>query len=128
MVGFIVTIQVLVYPAMAKVPADAFPTYEAFHQRRVVAVLSVFAVAEVAAAGALAVVDTGTPTAVWLVGGAILTALWVSTGAFYAPLHGRLAAGFDPALHRRLVTWNWLRVAGWSVRGVLALVGVASAA
>ncbi|MEY2958954.1 MAG: hypothetical protein RLZZ01_1522 [Actinomycetota bacterium] len=120
MVGFIWTIQLLVYPLMAKVPAAGFVTFERFHQQRVVAVLSVFAVVEVVSAGALALVDTGTPTWLWLTGGVVLVALWVSTGAYYAPLHGRLATGFDGRLHRRLVRSNWLRTALWSARGVLA--------
>jgi hypothetical protein len=120
MVGFIWTIQVLVYPTMGRVPVSAFAAYEQFHQRRVVAVLAPFAVTEVIAAAALAFVDTGVPTQLWLTGGALLAALWISTGAFYAPLHGRLAAGFEPALHARLVRANWARTIAWSVRGVLA--------
>lgn len=120
MVGFIWTIQLLVYPIMRRVPAPAFVAYEQFHQRRVVTVLAPFAVAEVVAAAALAFVDTGVPAGWWLTGGALLAALWISTGAFYAPLHGRLAAGFDPALHTRLVRSNWARTIAWSVRGALA--------
>ena len=38
------------------------------------------------------------------------------------PLHGRLAQGFDAVAHRRLVSTNWVRTAGWSVRGLLALL------
>lgn len=120
MVGFIWTIQLLVYPMMARVPGVAFADYEQFHQRRVVAVLAPFAVTEVVAAGALAVVDTGVPVWLWLTGGTLLAALWVSTGVFYAPLHGRLAGGFDEHLHHRLVRSNWLRTWTWTLRGVLA--------
>lgn len=122
MVGFIWTIQLLVYPLMAKVPPDGFVAFERFHQQRVVVVLSVFAVAEVATAGLLALVDTGVPRELWLTGGVLLVVIWVSTGAFYAPLHGRLSVGFDERLHRRLVRANWLRTVGWTLRGVLALV------
>jgi hypothetical protein len=127
MVGFIWTIQLLVYPLMAKVPAGGFVEFERFHQQRVVAVLSVFAVAEVVSAGALALVDTGIDAAWWMAGGAVLVALWVSTGAFYAPLHGRLTGGFDEASHRLLVRSNWIRTVGWSVRGVIAAAMVVAA-
>jgi hypothetical protein len=120
MVGFIWTIQLLVYPMMARVPGSAFPDYEKFHQRRVVAVLVPFAVVEIVAATAIAFVDTGAPRALWLTGGAVLAALWISTGAFYAPLHGRLSGGFDAALHARLVRFNWLRTIGWSARAIIA--------
>ncbi len=128
MVGVIWTIQLLVYPAMARVPANGFVEYEAFHQRRVVAVLAVFAVVEVVTAGlfAFGVGDVSRP--LWLVGGALLVVLWVSTGAYFAPLHGRLADGFDADLHARLIATNWIRTVLWSARGVLALLIVREAA
>lgn len=128
MVGFIWTIQLLVYPMMARVPGVAFPDYEQFHQRRVVVVLAPFAVAEVLAAAAIAVLATGVPVALWLTGGMLLAGLWISTGTFYAPLHGRLADGFDPELHERLVRANWLRTWAWTVRGALSVAMVVAAA
>lgn len=128
MVGFIWTIQLLVYPMMAKVPGDAFPAFEQFHQRRVVVVLAGFAIVEVVAAAALAVVDTGVPRPLSLAGGVLLVAIWVSTGAFYAPLHGRLGAGYDPAVHALLVTTNWFRTVGWTIRGVVALLALIAVA
>ena len=128
MVGFIWTIQLLVYPMMVRVPGPAFDEFEQFHQRRVVAVLAPFAVTEVVSAAALAVVDTGVPRWLWLFGGALLAALWIATGAFYAPLHGRLASGFDARLHHRLVRSNWFRTIAWSVRGALAAMMLAVAA
>lgn len=119
MVGFIWTIQVLHYPLMGKVPEGAFPAYVEAHQRRVVAVLAVFAVVEVVSAAAIGFAD-GVPRWLWLGAGAVLVALWVATGAFYAPLHGRLADGWDADLHALLVHSNWFRTVGWTVRGVAA--------
>ncbi len=119
MVGFIWTIQILHYPLMAKVPADAFPSYVDAHQRRVVAVLAVFAVTEVVSAAAIGFVGD-VPTWLWLGAGSVLVAIWVGTGLFYAPLHGRLAEGWDAGLHDLLVRSNWFRTLGWSVRGVAA--------
>lgn len=126
MVGFIWTIQLLVYPLMARVPAEGFVVFERFHQNRVVVVLALFSFAEVVSAAAL--VFSGVDRSLWLAGGLLLVALWVSTGAFYAPLHGRLAGGFDPNLHSLLVNTNWLRTIGWTARGVLALVVLVRAA
>lgn len=120
MVGFIWTIQVLHYPLMAKVPAAAFPAYVDSHQKRVVAVLAVFAVVEVVSAAAIGFVTDAVPTWLWLGSGALLVVIWVATGAFYAPLHGRLADGWDSGLHDQLVRTNWFRTIGWSIRGVAA--------
>jgi len=120
MVGFIWTIQVLQYPLMAKVPPEAFPDYVDSHQRRVVAVLAVFAVVEVVAAASIGFATDAVPNWLWLGSGGLLAAIWIATGAFYAPLHGKLAGGWDPDLHAQLVNTNWFRTIGWSIRGVAA--------
>ena len=127
MVGFIWTIQLLSYPMMAAVPADAFPAYEAAHTRRVTQTLAVIAPLEVVAAGGVALFVDAVPTWLSVGAGALLAAIWVSTGLYYAPIHGRLATGFDPALHRRLVSTNWLRTIAWTVRGVAAIAMIAVA-
>jgi hypothetical protein len=38
-----------------------------------------------------------------------------------APAHRRLSGGFDPAVHRRLVTSNWIRTVAWMTRLPVAL-------
>jgi len=121
MVGFIWTIQLLSYPMMAAVPADDFPAYEAAHTRRVTHTLAVIAPLEVATAAGVALFVDAVPNWLSIGAGALLAAIWVSTGLFYAPLHGRLSAGFDPALHRRLVTTNWVRTIAWTARGAAAV-------
>ncbi|MGF1668555.1 MAG: hypothetical protein ACFCVC_20015 [Acidimicrobiia bacterium] len=121
MVGFIWTIQLVQYPIMARVPAEGFIAFERAHQRRVVGFLALFGVAEVVTAGWLFVAPGGLPRLPLGVAGALLAVIWVSTGLFFAPLHGRLAQGFDASLHRRLVAANWLRTALWTARGVVVL-------
>jgi hypothetical protein len=46
---------------------------------------------------------------------------WLSTWRIQIPLHHRLAKGFDPEVHRRLVATNWGRTAAWSIRGACLL-------
>ena len=62
------------------------------------------------------------PAEIPFVAGIILAGLWISTGTYYAPLHGRLAEGYDEGRVRVLIRTNWARTAGWTVRGVLAAV------
>ena len=127
MVGFIWTIQLLSYPMMAAVPRDGFATYEALHARRVVILLALIAPAEVVAAAGVALFVDDVPAWLSVGAGALLVAIWLSTALFFAPLHGRLGAGFDPVLHRRLVASNWLRTAAWTARGAAAVAMVAVA-
>ena len=121
MVGFSWTIQILQYPLLAAVPADAFPGFEAEHQRRVVAVLAIFGPVEVVMAALVFLTVPQVPAWLSLSSGLLLAGIWVATGVYYAPIHGRLSSGFDRVLHRRLVTTNWLRTIAWTVRGVAAV-------
>ncbi len=120
MVGFIWTIQVLQYPLMAEVPESGFPRFEAVHQRRVTAVIALFGPLEVVMAALVFLTVDSVPSWLSFTSGALLAAIWVSTAFFYAPLHGRLANGFDQALHRRLMIGNWVRTLAWSLRGIIA--------
>ena len=120
MVGFIWTIQLLQYPLMAEVPRDGFPRFEAVHQRKVTAVIALFGPLEVVVAALVFFTVDTVPTWLSFGSGAVLAAIWTSTAFFYAPLHARLADGFDEVLHRRLVATNWLRTVAWTARGVAA--------
>ena len=122
MVGLIWTVQMVVYPAMREVPADAFPGYERAHQRRMSMALVVLAPVELVTALLVFLVPGEVPRWLPFVSGAVLAALWIGTAAYYAPLHGRLARGFDRGLIEQLIGMNWLRTAGWTVRGALAVV------
>ncbi|MDJ0791696.1 MAG: hypothetical protein QNJ71_07350 [Acidimicrobiia bacterium] len=126
MVGIIWVIQVLQYPQLADVPAASFPEFERQHQRRIALVLALFAPIEIVTALWLFLDPGGIPRWMPLVGGLLLAGIWISTALFYAPIHGSLTDGFDPALHRSLVRWNWARTAAWSLRGMLVLAMVAS--
>lgn len=125
MVGVIWTVQLLQYPVMARVPAEGFAVFELAHQRRITAVLALFAPLEIVTAAAVAVAVPEVPRWLSIGAGAVLAAVWLATAAFYGPLHGRLAAGFDAVLHRRLVSTNWWRTAAWTARGAAALAMVA---
>ena len=63
----------------------------------------------------------GVPRAATRVGLVLVGVVLASTALIQAPLHGRLAGGFSPELHRLLVASNWLRTATWSLRGGLVV-------
>ena len=128
MVGAISYVQLVHYPLMAKVnPAD-FPEFHHEHARRTGWVVIGPMLAEAGTAMVLVVPGVETvPRPIATAGLLLVLAIWTSTFAVQVPLHGRLARGFDSVTHRRLVSTNWARTAGWSVRGVLALLMTASA-
>ena len=119
--GVIWFVQVVHYPMMALVPADAFGRYERVHQQRTTRVVGPLMLAEATSAALL--VWLCPPESRWLawLGIALLAAVWASTFGVQVPLHARLERGFDTRTHRRLVATNWVRTALWTARGGLAL-------
>jgi hypothetical protein len=109
-VGFQATVRLVVYPQMPGVGAEEFPAYEAAHQRRVTLLVAPLFLALVVAQG-LMIVDGALPRAAVLASAALLVALVAVTAFGAVPLHGRLSAGFDAAVHARLLRWDTLRLA-----------------
>lgn len=127
MFGVIWVVQVVHYPLFAKVGAPAYAAYQAAHMRRItVVVLPAMAAELLTAAGLVWWRPLGLPAWQAWTGLALVLLLWASTGLVQAPLHGRLAEGFDAVLHHRLVRTNWLRTALWTLRTLLVLWMLAS--
>ena len=103
---------------------DAFTGYESAHTRLTSWVVGPPMLVEGVAASMIALGFGGVPAWQARVGLALLAAVWLSTATLQVPQHRRLASGFDAAAHRKLVATNWIRVVGWSVRSVLALVWI----
>lgn len=119
--GFQWTIRLLVYPQFTEVPAAAFARYERMHQRRVsFAVGPLFALWGVTALALVARPPAGTPRLVPLVAALLVGLVLAVTAGGAVPLHTRLGDGFDPAVHRRLLAVD-------SVRLVLSLAASALA-
>jgi len=122
MVGVIWTVQVVHYPLMALVGPERFTTYEAAHAPRMAAVVLLpWTVQGITVAALLARPPIGvSPALVWAAAVAAAIPVLV-TVLVSVPAHGRMAAGFDPDVHRRLVASNWLRTAGWTGHGIVAV-------
>ncbi len=123
LVGLIWTIQVVHYPLLAGLDPADYPRWQRFHMRRITLVVGPLMVVEAFTAGLLIVMAlrSGPSSLVpWVVvGGLLLVPVWLATALVQAPAHGRLATGFDAALHRRLVRTNWVRTLLWTGRGLL---------
>jgi hypothetical protein len=128
MVGLIWFVQVVHYPLFANVGATEFVGYETHHTRRTAWVVG----PPMAVEGVSALVIAGwfrgdVGAAVAIAGLALLAFVHASTVLLQVPTHRRLSAGFDAAVAKRLVTTNWIRTAGWSARGAVAVAMVVTA-
>lgn len=122
LVGVIWVMQLVHYPLFALVGESQFREYERRHQRAITWIVAPTMLIELLSAVALVLLATeGWAWLAWtglgLVGVNALT-----TGLVQGPLHSRLERGFDPALHKRLMTSNWVRTAAWTLRGAITLI------
>ena len=105
--GFQATVTILVYPALARVPADRWAVEHERHSRRITPLVGIVYVALAGATVWVLVADRGP----WAYVGAVL-ALGVAlvTGLGAAPVHGRLS-GAEPVLIERLLRIDRVRIA-----------------
>jgi hypothetical protein len=123
LVGLIWFVQIVHYPLMARVPVSEFAAYEREHRNRTTFVVAPTMLLEALTAVMLLVVaPPGSGRILAAIGITLLAVIWLSTFLVQVPLHTRLDAGFDAAVHRRLVLSNWLRTLAWTGRGILVLV------
>jgi hypothetical protein len=123
MVGLIWFVQIVHYPLFARVGPGQFAQYEASHSRLTTWVVGPPMLVEGATAIALLVLQPyGLPCALLWLGAGLLLVIWGSTALLQVPQHEILLRGFAADAHGSLVTSNWIRTIGWSIRGVLVLL------
>ncbi|MFO0821015.1 MAG: hypothetical protein U1A77_23925 [Pirellulales bacterium] len=125
MTGLIWFVQIVHYPLMAFVGRESYVEYQRRHQ-----LLTTWVVGPAMLIEALTSLylcwrpPLGLSWTSSLVGVLLVLAIWASTATMQMPCHESLAAGFDPATHRRLVLSNWIRTVLWTARAGLALFGI----
>ena len=121
MVGLIWLIQIVHYPLFAKIGDEQFKAYTEDHQRLITYIVLPLMFCELFTAIML---WTSRPANVSsmavLLGIALVAVIWGSTFLLQVPQHSKLLAGFDPVVHERLVTGNWIRTIAWTLRGFLS--------
>jgi hypothetical protein len=126
--GLVWVIQLLVYPGFAAMVGPDWETVHARHTRLMgLLVTGPWALQGLTCAVLLVWRPPGVPLVAALaagVCGAVTVAVTVGSSV---PCHQRLARGWDPAVHARLVRTNWWRTAAWTLGGVVALVMLLSA-
>ena len=126
MVGVIWTIQLVHYPLFVYADRGQFTPFHTEHSRRITWIVGVGMGAELLSALGLAF---STPERVSrllaLIAFGILLVVHAATVLLSIPSHNTLGRGWDDVAHRRLVSTNWVRTIGWTIRGALALALVA---
>jgi uncharacterized membrane protein len=118
MCGLIWVVQLVHYPLMRFVDASKWTAFCQAHQTRITLIVAPMMAAE-AVLGAAILILGFRSAAAWL-GTGLLAVAWISTFLVQIPLHVKLQARFDAALHERLVRTNWLRTIAWTLRVFVA--------
>ena len=122
MVGVIWFVQIIHYPLFAAIGKADFAAYEQAHTRRTVWVVAPPMLIELITGILLLFVRPAGVTLIHSILGVVLIAVvCFSTQFVQVPCHARLSLSFDPSVHRRLVSTNWVRTAAWSLRGLLVI-------
>jgi len=120
MAGVSWMVQLVHYPLFAFADRTRYSAMAAAHSERITWVVGPAMLVELGTAlWLLARPPAGASRALLITGLALLAVIWLSTALLQGPDNGRLAAGFDATIHRRLVTTNWLRTIAWSARALL---------
>ncbi len=120
MTGVIWLVQVVHYPLFAFADRARYGAMAAAHSERITWIVGPAMLVELGTAlWLLARPPAGAPRALLVAGLALLAVIWLSTALLQGPDNGRLVAGFDAEVHRRLVATNWLRTIAWSARAIL---------
>jgi len=122
MTGLIWFVQAVYYPLFERVDPASFARYHAEHTRLTTRVVFAPMVLELVTSAVLvARPPGGVGRGLAWAGLATAELAWGMTGGVLVPLHGRLAAGFDPAAHASLVRTNGARALVWSLHALIVL-------
>lgn len=117
--GFQVTVTILVYPALARVPAQQWPAAHQAHSRAITPIVGIVYGSLIVTGGWA--LGTSPRASTWVAITASAVAVLVTATAA-APLHNLLGRGHDHNLIRRLIRVDRWRTAAAAIAAVSALV------
>lgn len=122
MTGVIWVVQLIVYPSFKKIPIEGFAKYHSRHTRNIGSIVIIPMLCELITAGWLLKSSPLQIPQSWLtLGFFIVSVVWLVTLFCSIPAHNRLKKGFTSKAHSYLISTNWIRTCGWSLRLILIM-------
>ena len=125
MTGVIWFVQLVHYPLFEKVGSDHFVAYEKAHMHRTGMLVMPLMFGELLTGILLCFLGVqGIFQHLLWIGLGLIGINWLITFLLFVPMHRALSQKFSLSLCRRLVYFNWLRTAVWSLRSILLSWGI----
>jgi len=125
LLGLILTVQFVHYPAFGEVGPDTWARFHAQHGQRITWLVGPLMLAEAATAALLVMHRGGLPAWAAWASAALVVLIWLDTAFWAVPVHNKLSAGATPELVAELLRANWVRTVAWAARSALLAVFVA---
>lgn len=119
--GVIWLVQLLVYPAFLRVPANSRTAYHRHHTERISLVVIPLMLAELASGAMMTRAQWPDLSAARWTAMACLALVWISTFAIQVPLHHRIARDVDERAIHRLIQTNWIRTFAWTAKALVLI-------
>ncbi len=113
-------VQVVHYPSFKYIDKKEFIKFELFHQKRISLLVIPISFFELVSSLMLIAIALKS-FSVWVSGFLFLFFL-IFTFLESAPIHGKLARGYDTSLVERLIKTNWIRTIALSFRFLILIV------
>jgi hypothetical protein len=113
MTGVIWLVQLVHYPLMSKVHPDLFIDFHNQHSSRITYVVGPMMLVQLASSYFVSEWHW-----VWL---GLSISSFALTFLVSVPIHNKLAHGWNPSLHNKLVLSNWPRTAVWTAHSLLLI-------
>jgi hypothetical protein len=118
--GLVWVLQVVQFPLMLRAGGLDFPNYVKEQRSRNTLLMAPAMLIEMLT-GAWLLFDDRLPHRETFHAALLIAVIWMVTFASIIPIHSKLIHGFNAALVRKLVRWNWIRTACWSLRSGILL-------
>jgi hypothetical protein len=123
--GLVWVLQVVQFPLMLRAGGLDFPNYVKEQRTRNTLLMAPAMLIEMAT-GVWLLFDDRVPHRDVFHAALLIAVIWIVTFATIVPIHSKLVRGFNDGLVRKLIRWNWIRTACWTLRSALLLWMVAS--
>ncbi len=118
--GLIWVIQILHYPFFARLDRENYSDHQQQHMF-VISFLVIPVMLIELVTSVLLVLQPSDFRIEFIIGLILVLSVWTSTFLVQVPIHQKLLQGYDRVTIQKLVSTNWIRTIGWTLKSILTI-------